>query len=123
MSDFKQASRLGLKFQTNKGNLTTEQLWDLKLPELDALAVSLEVQVENSGKKSFLKTTTSQDKIAKLKFDIVIDILNTLVEERDVASKKKDDKAHNDEILALIAEKQQTERKGLSIEELKAQLR
>jgi len=123
MDNFKEASRQALRFATSKGNLTTEQLWDLKLPELDVLAVSLEVQVESSGKKSFLKTSTAKDKIAKLKFDIVLDILNTKADEQAEATKKKEDKAHNDKILSLIANKQEKDLEGKSVEELTAMLK
>ncbi len=123
MDNFKEASRQALRFATTKGNLTTEQLWDLKLPELDVLAVSLEVQVESSGKKSFLKTSTAKDKIAKLKFDIVLDILNTKADEQAEATKKKEDKAHNDKILSLIANKQEQDLQGKSVEELTALLK
>lgn len=123
MDNFKEASRQALRFATTRGNLTTEQLWDLKLPELDVLAVSLEVQVESSGKKSFLKASTAKDKVAKLKFDIVLDILNTKADEQAEATKKKEDKAHNDKILSLIANKQEKDLEGKSVEELTAMLK
>lgn len=123
MDNFKEASRQALRFVTSKGNLTTEQLWDLKLPELDVLAVSLEIQAENSGKKSFLKATTAKDKIAKLKFNIVLDILTTKAEEQAEASKKKEDKAHNEKIYALIAEQDEKDLKGKTKEELLTMLK
>ena len=52
---FKQASQLALRIETNKGSLSVEQLWTLKLSELDQLAVSLEEVLEKSAGKSFLK--------------------------------------------------------------------
>jgi len=123
MSDFKQASRVGLRFQTNRGNLTTEQLWELSLTDLDTLAVHLETEVEQSSKKSFLLKKTEKSKTAKLKFDIVIDILTTLVEEKEAASKQKETKEHNQKILNLIANKQEQDLQGKSVEELTAMLK
>lgn len=123
MSNFKEASKLGLRFQTNKGLLSVEQLWSLSVTELDNLAVSLEAQVESSTKKSFIVKKTEKDKTAKLRFDIVLEILEDKVDERDAASKKKEDKAHNDKILALIAKKQEGELEGKSVEELTAMLK
>jgi hypothetical protein len=38
MEIFKLASQQKLRFQTPKGSLSTEQLWELSLDELDALA-------------------------------------------------------------------------------------
>lgn len=123
MSNFKEASRLGLRFQTSKGSLATDQLWDLSVTDLDTLAVQLDTQVENSTKKSFVVKKTEKDKTAKLRFDIVLEILEDKVEQRDANAKKKADKEHNDKILALIAKKQDSDLEGLSIEELKAQLK
>ena len=53
MENFKQASKEKLRIQTNKGLLSVEQLWDLSLSDLDILAVSLENEYKESGKKSF----------------------------------------------------------------------
>lgn len=120
---YKEASRLQLRVQTNKGLLSIEQLWSLSVADLDALAVSLEDEYKASGKKSFLTVRSVKDKTAKLKFDIVLDILNTKVEEAEVAKQKKDDKEHNDKIFKLIAEKQEAGLSKLSIRQLEAQLR
>lgn len=123
MSNFKEASRVGLRFSTNKGMLNVEQLWGLTITELDTLAVQLEAHVESSTRKSFVVKKTEKDKTAKLKFDIVLEILEDKIDERDAASKKKEDKAHNDKILALIAKKQEGELEGKTVEELTAMLK
>ena len=79
---YKEASKLKLRFQTTKGILSVEQLWELSLTELDALAVSLEEEYKNSDGKSFLDKKTEKDKMVKLRFDIVLNVLNTKVEEK-----------------------------------------
>ncbi len=116
---YKSASKLGLRFQTNKGMLSTEQLWTLTVNELDTLVVILEEQLTNAGKKSFLAKKTAEDKVAKLKFDIALDILNTKVEEAEEASSAKEVRLHNRKIDELIAEKEEESLKGLSVEDLK----
>lgn len=123
MSDFKEASRLKLRFTTEKGFLSAEQLWDLSLPVLDRLAIQLEEEYKESGKKSFLIAKSKKDKVAKLKFDIVIDILTTKVDEAKAVNKAAETKAHNQKILALIAEKSEEDLKEKSIEELEAMLK
>ena len=123
MDNFKLASQQQLRFQTPKGLLTTEQLWDLSLEDLDILAVSLETEHKESGKKSFLNRSSVKDKTAKLRFDIVLDILNTKVEEMQVAQQTKEDKDFNEKIIELIAEKQDESLKGKSIAQLKAMLK
>lgn len=123
MENFKLASQQKLRYQTTKGLLSTEQLWDLSLDELDALAVSLETEHKLSGKKSFLIKTSVKDKTAKLRFDVVLDILNTKVEEMNAATQTAEIKEHNKKIIQLISEKQDQSLKGKSIKELEAMLK
>lgn len=120
---YKQASMLALRIETSKGSLSVEQLWTLKLTELDQLAVSLKKSMEDSSTKSFLKATTKVNQLAKLKFDIVLDILNTKKEAQDAASMDAEKKAHNEKILALIAQKEDGKLQEMSIEELKLMLK
>lgn len=122
MENYKLASQQKLRFQTSKGPLSAEQLWDLSLDELDTLAVSLQEQHENSGKKSFLNPKSEKDKTAKLKFDIVLDVLNTKQEEAQALTKAKEIKAHNDKIYALIAKSDDKELEGKTRKQLVAML-
>ncbi|HAS44175.1 MAG TPA: hypothetical protein DCS93_27095 [Microscillaceae bacterium] len=120
---YKEASKLKLRIQTTKGHLNVEQLWGLSLAELDALAVSLEEAYKNSKSKSFLDKKSEKDKIVKLRFDIVLDVLNTKVEEKEAAKKEAEDKEHNQKILSIIKEKQDEDLKGKSIKELEKMLK
>lgn len=122
MENFKEASKQKLRFQY-KGMLSTEQLWDLSLDELDELAVSLEIEHKQSGKKSFLAKTSVKDKTAKLKFDVVLEVLNSKSNDIEAAAQAQEDKDHNKKIIALIAEKQDESLKGLSVKELQKKLR
>ena len=123
MDNFKLASQQKLRYQTSRGYLSTEQLWDLSLEELDALAVSLEIEHEQSGKKSFLRKTTKKDKTEKLRFEIVLDVLNTKVEIANALSEAQEIKEHNKKIIALILEKQDESLKGKSIKQLEGMLK
>lgn len=123
MENFKLASQQKLRFQTNKGLLSVEQLWDLSLDEMDALAVSLEQEHKQSGKKSFLVKTSLKDKTAKLRFDVILDILNTKVAEIEAEQEAAEIKEHNKKIIGLIAEKQDESLKGKSIKQLEGMLK
>jgi hypothetical protein len=123
MDNFKLASQQKIRFQTNKGMLSTEQLWELSLNELDQLAVALETEYKESGKKSFLVKSSTKDRTAKLKFDIVVDVLTTKVEEAETLKQAREDREHNQKILALIADKQDEALKGKGLSELKKMLR
>ncbi len=123
MENFKQASKEKLRIQTNKGLLSTEQLWDLNTDDLDTLAVSLDEEVEKAGKKSFLAKKSVKDKTAKLKFDVVLEILNTKLEEEAKFAQDAENKRHNKEIDTLIAEKQGESLKKKSVKQLEAMRR
>lgn len=123
MDNFKLASQQQLRVQTTKGSLSVEQLWGLSIPELDELAVSLEIAHSQSAKKSFIVKSSPKDKTAKLRFDIVLDILNTKADEAAAAAEAVEIKAHNNRILELIANKQDDTLKGKSVKQLEAMLR
>lgn len=123
MENYKLATQKKLRFQTNKGLLSTEQLWDLSLTDLDALAVSLEEEYKQSGKKSFLVVKSVKDKTAKLRFDIVLDVLTSKVEEHQALTEAKEVKEHNEKILTLIADKKDESLKGKSVKELEKMLK
>lgn len=123
MDIYKQALRINARFNTPKGHVTTEQLFGMSLEELDALAVSLDIEHKESGKKSFLKKTNQKDKIAKLKFDVVLDVLNTKNEEMEAAAEALEIKKNNEKILDLISKKQDNELENLPIADLKKLLK
>lgn len=122
---YKQASKLGLRFQTNRGVLSVEQLWQLTLTDLgNAIKAVKKVLVKNDDDElSFLETTKTIDVENQLRFDILKDVYLTKKKESDDLKQIADIKAHNQKILALIAEKQESELKGKSIEELEALLK
>lgn len=123
MDIFKQATKEKLRFTTSRGMLSSEQLWDLSLTDLDALAVSLETAHAQSAKKSFLAKTSAKDKVVKLQFDVVLEVLNTKVAEQEAATEARETKEHNEKIIDLIAEKENDALKNKSIKELRAMLK
>lgn len=121
---YKEARRLGLRFQTTKGNLSVEQLWSLSIDDLDTLVVSLDEAYKNSKiSKSFIKKRTTADKKIKLQFDIALDVLNTMQEEVETIKEAREIKEHNSKIINLIAEKKDSELAGKSIKDLEKMLR
>lgn len=123
MSVFLKATKAKLRFSTPKGSLSTEQMWDLTLDQLDSLAVSLQEDYEASKGKSFITKKSRKDRGIKLKFDVVLSILQTKMEDSDRASKALSTREHNSKILALIQEKREGALKDLSVEELEDMLK
>lgn len=120
---YKEASKQKMRFQTSKGLLSVEQLWDLDLETLDALAVSLEENYKAGKGKSFLSKKTIKDKTVKLQFDIVLDVLQSKAEESDALTIAKENKEHNNKIIALIKDKKDESLKNMSVEELEGMLK
>lgn len=120
---YKEATRIGLRVPTSKGLLSVEQLWSLDLEELDTLAVKLEEGYKNSKSKSFLDKKTTKDKYIKLQFDVVLDVLQTKIEENDSLRVDKENKEYNQKILGLIQEKEEDSLKNLDVKDLKALLK
>lgn len=123
MSNYKLANQTKLRFYTSRGTLSTEQLWDLPIVELDSLAVELEQLLEESKTKSFLVKKSEEDKVSKLRFDIAYDILISRVEEIEASKTKKEIKEHNQKILGLIAQKEEASLVNKTVEELQAMLK
>lgn len=119
---YKLASQMKLRFQSTKGELTTEQLWDLSLEDLDKLIVALDSEINQSEKKSYLTKTTRKGEIAKLKFDIALDVLNTRLEESKKLLLAREEKERKDKILSIIARKKEGQLEEMSVEELEAML-
>jgi len=122
---FKQASKLKLRFTTNRGVLSVEQLWDLTQTELaKAIRDVKKVLTKNTDDElSFLIETTVVDVENQLRFDILKDVYLTKKKENEELKTAAEVKAHNQKSLALIAEEKEGELKELSVEELEKLLK
>lgn len=120
MDIFKEASRLKLRVNTSRGQLTVEQLWDLSLKELNAIAVSLNKKLKAESVESYLDEVVEEDVESKLIFEITLDILKTKKSEAKALSEAAEIKRHNKKIDDLIAAKLEKSLEDKSIEELQA---
>jgi hypothetical protein len=123
---FEKAARVKLRFATNKGLLTAEDLWELPLTSdrsyanLDDLAKQLNRQLKDSTEQSFVTPHTAADAVAQLSFDLVKHIIDVKLEERDVARATQDRRKTKARIMELIATKQDEALATKSVEELTA---
>lgn len=122
---FKQASKLGLRFQTNKGILSVEQLWQLGQTDLSNAikAVKKVLKKNDDDELSFLEDTKVVDIENQLRFDILKNVYLTKKKDAEELGNAAESKAHNQKILSLIAEKQEGKLKEMSIEELEKLLK
>ena len=122
---FKQASQQKLRYQTPRGVLTTEQLWDLSLTDLysSIRAVKKLIKKDNDDDLSFLDDTQKTDPENELRFNILKEVYTTKKKANEALRDEKANKVHNQKILELIASKKNSELQGKSVEELEAMLK
>ena len=77
---FEYAAKNKLRFATDRGLLTAEDLFDIKLsnqagPSLDKIAISLDEELSKT-EKSFVKKVTPQNKELQIKLDIVKHVIS-----------------------------------------------
>lgn len=119
---YKQASKLGLRVLTGKGNLSVEQLWDLSQIDLSNAikAVKKVLKKTDDDELSFLEDAKVVDVENQLRFDILKDVYLTKKKEAEELRTAKEVNARNKKIIEIIAEKEEGALKDKSIDELKA---
>ncbi len=119
---FRYAAKNKLRFTTPSGTLTVEQLFQLDLKQLDAIAVVLHKQIADKGEiTSFISDTTEVDELLNIKFKIVKDIIDERLEQQKRREEESAKKAHKELLRNLIAGKEQESYAGKTIEELRAE--
>jgi hypothetical protein len=120
---FLNATRDKFRFASPAGQVSVEDLWDLPLSgkgaNLDDIAKSLYKQLkEADGEVSFVKPAVKSTAEIQAKFDIVKHVIDVKVAERDARAAAEERAATRRRIQELIAQKQDQDLAGKSIEEL-----
>lgn len=119
MNIFEKGVRSKVRFQSEKGNLTIEDLYDLSLAQLNRLAKKLSKALKESAEEDFLEDKSAEDTYMKLQFDIVLHVLTTKKEENEARKNAVAKKAQREKILEAIARKQDESLENMSEDELK----
>ena len=115
---YRKASKMKLRFITERGNLSVEDLWGLSLQDLDKVAIALDRELEHSAKKSFISEVTPTNSVNTLKFDIVKDIISDKLTEKAEKETAKEKKAEKARLLEILARKQDQSLENMSESEL-----
>jgi hypothetical protein len=119
---FVTATRNKLRFPSNKGMLSVEDLWDLSTNSLNEIYKTLRVGKKETEEEGLIEVQSKEAEILDTQLSIVEFIFKTKVTEKEArqdAAEKRERKKH---IMSLIAEKQDEALKGKSLEELQAEL-
>lgn len=121
---YKQASQMKLRFITEKGTLTVEQMWDCSRAMIGRTIVAVNEilkELAPTGDLDFLNDDSAvktADPENTLRFKVLKDIYLTKKLEAEAKRDEAQIKAHNSKIDSIIARKQEEELEGLSLEDL-----
>ena len=122
---FDKAFRQKLRFESSMGQLSVEDLWDLPLTarsgkaNLDDIAKELHHQLKNGDDISFVIQSKKSDETIQLKFDIVKHIIDVRLAEQSAAETLRSNKEKKQQLLAIIAQKENEGLMNTSLDELK----
>ncbi len=122
MNIFALAAKNAYRYKISGGNITTEDLWNLTLPQLDTLAVQYDAYLTTTPTKSFINKENPTDKIIEVKFTIVKEIIEYKLKVQETAAKAAATKAQRSKIMEIMAEKQDGALQEKSLAELQAML-
>jgi hypothetical protein len=123
MSIFEKAVRAKLTFMTDRGVISIQDLFDLSLKRLNAMAIDLNKQLKESKEESFLDDVSDEDTRIKLAFDIVFSVLTTKKEEAKAQKEAGANKIKREKILGILAKKQEDALENLTEDQLLEQLK
>lgn len=124
---FELAARKGFRFESSKGQLTVEDLFQLPLDSeksasLNQVAKTIARQLKQAEEESFVAVKTSTNTELEQKLELVKHVISVRLEENAAARKAVEAKQQREKIAALLAQKQDQELAGKSVEELQAML-
>jgi signal recognition particle GTPase len=117
MSIYKQALRKHIRFEF-KGLRSTEELWELKLEDLDGLFQQLNSQRKSRLEESLLSDKSTEMTELDLKIEIIKDIVATLLKEKADRQEAAAKAAQKKKILEAIARKNDSALEDMTVEEL-----
>lgn len=119
---FEKVCRLKLRYQSPKGNLSTEDLWDLSTGELNILAKKFNKELKEAKEEDFLEERNKEDTILQLKFDVVLHVLKTKKKEIEEANEAHKRRAKRNKLLEILAKKQDNALENMSEEDILKEL-
>lgn len=122
---FERAVRLKLRFDSQQGALSAEDLWDLPLTSairarasLNDVAKAVARQLKTEGEEDFVNPKSGADEVLQLKLDIVKHVIRVRQAENEASRAASERREKKERLLELIARKQDQQLEAKSMEEL-----
>lgn len=119
---FERATRNKLRFATNRGQLSVEEIWDLSLTSLDVIAKAVNKQLKEEDEESFIGKKTSKSSDNSLRLEVLKYVIGVKMEEADKASARAANREQRRFLEGLLEKKKLDKLEGMSLEEIQAQL-
>lgn len=124
------ALRMGVRFHTNRGPASIEDLLSKDMPltskdgyDLDTIARAVFVSLEKEGVQSFVETKVNPN---KAKLELMLEVVKYAIklkqEQLEEARQRATTKAHRDRLVAALAQAESNNLASKSVAELQAEL-
>ena len=105
-----------------KGVATVEDLWDMNVRDLDSIFKVLNSQKKQNDEESLLSTKSAEDSILEAKISIVKFVVATKLTEAEQNRIRVEQREKKNRIAEILADKQDEELRGKSVDELQQML-
>lgn len=131
LTDFEKATRMKLRFSTDKGDLTVEQLWDLPLTHtsekgvsLDGIAIAANRELQSLATESFVSTATTNPRkgVLELQLSILKRIIAVKIEDNEKARLRAAAASERARLTEILASKEDAALANLSVEAIQQRL-
>lgn len=128
MELFAQATRDQYRFESIKGLLTTEDIWQLPLSsktgfDLDTVAKRVNAELKDMSEESFVAVTPTPGRAqAERKLEVVKFVIATKMAENEAARSAAARREEKQRLLALLVDKDNEALKSLSADEIRAKI-
>lgn len=118
---FEYAVRNKLRFPF-RGMIGVEDLWDLRVEDLDKIFKLLNLQVKQQQEESLLGEKSKEDAVLDIQIQIVRYIVKVKLEEREAREKAFAKREQKQKIMSILANKKDEVLRNRSIDELEQML-
>lgn len=118
---YKYAAQHALRFPF-KGSISVEDLFNLKLTDLDTVYKALKREEKKDEEESLMAVQNTEDTELSVKIAIVRDIFEDKQAEAEARKNAAAKKEYNQKIAAIIAEKEDAALRDKSVDELRGMM-
>lgn len=119
---FEKAARGKYRFNSAKGLLTVEQLYDLPLKSgtvnLNQIAIDLNREIKETQEESFVDTKSTVDQQLVDRLEIVKHIIATIKQEQEDANKAQEVAKERNKLMAILSRKQEAKLEDMDEESI-----